>query len=153
MEAHVLENQRIHFTIKRMLKWRWTLKETYRRIHVPFGVAYGSDKNKVREAGLSAARAVKDTIIEAGREPEVWLVGFGDSSLNFELVVWVGQEMAISPSRTHAIYLWELESALRERDLEIPFPQRDLHIKSGSRSRWRKRQTKTPRHDCCQSNH
>lgn len=110
----------------------WTLKETYRRIHVPFGVAYGSDKNKVRAASLSAARAVKDTIMEAGREPEVWLVGFGDSSLNFELVVWVGQEMAIAPSRTQAIYLWELETALRESGLEIPFPQRDLHIKSGS---------------------
>jgi small-conductance mechanosensitive channel len=110
----------------------WTLKETYRRIHVPFGVAYGSDKDKVREAGLSAARAIKDTIREPGREPEVWLVGFGDSSLNFELVVWVGQEMAIAPARTQAVYLWEVESALRARGLEIPFPQRDLHIKSGS---------------------
>jgi small-conductance mechanosensitive channel len=109
----------------------WTLKETYRRIHVPFGVAYGSDKDRVREAGLQAARAVKDTIMEAGRKPEVWLVGFGDSSLNFELVVWVGQEMAIAPARTQAIYLWELETALRERGLEIPFPQRDLHIRSG----------------------
>jgi len=109
----------------------WTLKETYRRIHVPFGVAYGSDKDKVREAGLEAAGKVKDTIWEKGREPEVWLVGFGDSSLNFELVVWVGQEMAIAPARTQAIYLWELETALRERGLEIPFPQRDLHIRSG----------------------
>lgn len=110
----------------------WTLKETYRRIHVPFGVAYGSDKKKVQEAGLSAAREVKSTLTEAGREPEVWLVGFGDSSLNFELVVWVGREMAIAPSRAQAIYLWELETALRERGLEIPFPQRDLHIKSGT---------------------
>ncbi|MGA9854730.1 MAG: mechanosensitive ion channel domain-containing protein [Gammaproteobacteria bacterium] len=109
----------------------WTLKETYRRVHVPFGVAYGSDKNMVREAGLSAARAVKDTIMEPGRAPEVWLVGFGDSSLNFELVVWVGQEMAIAPARTQAIYLWELETALRKSGLEIPFPQRDLHIRSG----------------------
>ncbi len=109
----------------------WTLKETYRRIHVPFGVAYGSDKNKVREAGLSAARSIQGTITEPGREPEVWLVGFGDSSLNFELVIWVGQEMAISPQRTQAAYLWELETALRELGLEIPFPQRDLHIRSG----------------------
>ncbi|HVA56233.1 MAG TPA: mechanosensitive ion channel domain-containing protein [Gammaproteobacteria bacterium] len=110
----------------------WTLKETHRRIHIPFGVAYGSDKSKVREAGLSAARAIKGTIMEAGREPEVWLVGFGDSSLNFELVVWVGQEMVVSPQRTQATYMWALEDALNERGLVIPFPQRDLHIKSGS---------------------
>ena len=110
----------------------WTLKETYRRIHVPFGVAYGSDKDKVRAAGLDAAEAVKNTIMEPGREPEVWLVGFGDSSLNFELVVWVGHEMAISPARTQAVYLWEVETALRNRGLEIPFPQRDLHIRSGT---------------------
>ncbi|MGH8371612.1 MAG: mechanosensitive ion channel family protein [Gammaproteobacteria bacterium] len=108
----------------------WTLNEPYRRIHIPFGVAYGSDKDKVREAGLAAAGAVKGTISEAGREAEVWLTGFGDSSLNFELVLWVEQEMAIAPQRTQALYLWALEDALRERDLEIPFPQRDLHLRS-----------------------
>jgi small-conductance mechanosensitive channel len=110
----------------------WTLNEPYRRIHVPFGVAYGSNKDKVRAAGLAAADAVSGTITEAGREPEVWLVSFGDSSLNFELVVWVGLDMAISPQRTQALYLWALEDALRERDLEIPFPQRDLHLRSAN---------------------
>jgi len=112
----------------------WTLNDPYHRIHVPFGVAYGSDKDLVREAGLAAVNAVPATITEAGREPEVWLVGFGDSSLNFELVVWVALKMAVAPQRTQAIYLWALEDALRERGLEIPFPQRDLHIRSGSLS-------------------
>lgn len=108
----------------------WTLNDLYHRIHIPFGVAYGSDKTKVREAGLAAANAIEDTVQTAERQPEVWLVGFGDSSLNFELVVWVEREMAISPQRTQASYLWALEDALRERGLEIPFPQRDLHLRS-----------------------
>lgn len=110
----------------------WTLNDPHHRIHIPFGVAYGSEKTLVREAGLAAAAAVAGTISEPGREPEVWLVGFGDSSLNFELVGWVGQEMAIAPQRAQAIYLWALEDALCERGLEIPFPQRDLHIRSGT---------------------
>ncbi len=110
----------------------WTFGEEFRRIHVPFGVAYGSDKNQVREAGIAAARSVPATIIDERRQPDVWLVSFGDSSLNFELVVWVGLEAVISPGRTNARYLWAIEDELRKRGLEIPFPQRDLHLRSGT---------------------
>ncbi len=109
----------------------WTFNNTLRRIHVPFGVAYGSDKNLVREAGLAAATAVPGTVTDQEHPIEVWLVGFGESCLDFELVVWVGRDLVMSPARTLALYLWELESALTLRNLEIPFPQRDLHIRSG----------------------
>jgi len=110
----------------------WSYGQNYRRIHVPFGVAYGTDKELVKEAGMAAARAVAGTITGAGREPDVWLVGFGDSSLNFELVVWVSHELLVSPGRTQAKYLWEIETELAKRDIEIPFPQRDLHLRSGT---------------------
>jgi small-conductance mechanosensitive channel len=110
----------------------WSYGQNYRRIHVPFGVAYGSDKEKVREAGVAAARQIEGTIFGPGRDPEVWLVGFGDSSLNFELIVWVSRNLMNSPSRTQGKYLWALESELAARGLEIPFPQRDLHLRSGS---------------------
>lgn len=110
----------------------WTFADAIRRMHVPFGVAYGSDKQTVREAGIAAAAAVEGIILEgAEREPDVWLVGFGDSSLNFELVVWVGQSLIASPGRTQARLLWALETELVKRGLELPFPQRDLHIRSG----------------------
>ncbi len=69
---------------------------------MPFGVAYGSDKELVRQAGIAAARTVEGTIFDAGRIPEVWLTGFGDSSLDFELVAWVSRELLLSPSRTQA---------------------------------------------------
>lgn len=110
----------------------WSFGENNRRIHVPFGVAYGCDKSQVREAGLAAARQVEGTIDEDKRRPEVWLVGFGDSSLNFELVTWVDNRLLMAPASTSAKYLWAIEDELRKRGIEIPFPQRDLHLRSGS---------------------
>lgn len=65
------------------------------------------------------------------KAPGVWLVGFGDNGLQFQLVVWVGKKMATAPARTQARYLWALEGALRERGLVVPFPQRDIRIVSG----------------------
>jgi small-conductance mechanosensitive channel len=110
----------------------WTFDEESRRLHVPFGVAYGSDKERVREAGMAAASKIDGVLLhEAGREPDVWLVGFGDSSLNFELVVWVGKKLTCAPGRTNASLLWSLETELSARGLVLPFPQRDLHIQSG----------------------
>lgn len=110
----------------------WTLGERARRLHVPFGVAYGVNKQLVKEAGIAAALSVSGTETSDGREPDVWLVNFGDSSLDFELVVWVGSESIAVPGKTQARYLWAIEDELRQRNIEIPFPQRDLHIRSGT---------------------
>ena len=110
----------------------WSYGENARRIHVPFGVAYGTDKDKVREAGIAAARTIEGTISSGGREPDVWLVGFGDNSLNFELIVWVSLKLLVAPGRTQARYLWAIETELARRGIEIPFPQRDLHLRSGT---------------------
>jgi potassium efflux system protein len=109
----------------------WTMSDAGRRIHVPFGVAYGTDKELVRRAALEAAARVDATDISPNRPPQVWLVGFGDSSLNFELVVWVGREALLRPGNTRASYYWELETSFREHGVEIPFPQRDLHLRGG----------------------
>jgi small-conductance mechanosensitive channel len=65
------------------------------------------------------------------RQPDVWLVDFGDNALLFELLVWVSQAGVRRPARVRAEVLWELETQLRERGIEIPFPQRDLHLRSG----------------------
>jgi small-conductance mechanosensitive channel len=112
----------------------WTFETRFRRMRVPFGVAYGSDKDKVKAAALRAAQRVKGTVSEPGREPDAWLVGFGDSSLNFELVVWVGPDLITRPGRTEAAFLWAIEDELRAEGIEIPFPQRDLHVRSGTLS-------------------
>ena len=108
----------------------WTLDEAVRRIHIPFGVAYGSDKEQVREAGIAAALTVDGTVSSEQRKVDVWLVELGDSSLNFELVVWVDKKLMTSPGSTHARFLWAIETELKKRGIEIPFPQRDLHVRS-----------------------
>ncbi len=110
----------------------WTLGERILRVRIPFGVAYGSDKDVVKQAALEAAAEVPFTLTHMkGREPDVWLTEYGDSSLNFLLLVWVNRQGARRPTRTRSAYLWALETKLAEHGIEIPFPQRDLHLRSG----------------------
>ena len=71
------------------------------------------------------------TLKGPGREPQVWLVNFGDSSLDYELVVWLGADAVRRPAAVQAAYLWEIETSLGAHGIEIPFPQRDLHLRSG----------------------
>jgi len=109
----------------------WTLQEEVRRIHIPFGVAYGADKERVRAAALEAAsRVPADVVSLPERPPQVWFVRFGESSLDFELLVWLGASSIRRPKAVTAAYLWELHSALERHGIEVPFPQRDLHLKS-----------------------
>jgi small-conductance mechanosensitive channel len=110
----------------------WTLGERILRVRIPFGVAYGSDKELVKQAALEAAAEVPYTLTHVkDRQPDVWLVEFGDNSLNFLLLVWVNRQGARRPTRTRSAYLWALETRLNESGIEIPFPQRDLHLRSG----------------------
>lgn len=109
----------------------WTRNHASRRVHVPFGVAYGSDKDKVREAALEAARSVPFTDEnDSDRRTQVWLTGFGDSALEFELVVWPTLEAVKRPGSMYAAYRWALDDALARHGLEIPFPQRDIRVRS-----------------------
>jgi small-conductance mechanosensitive channel len=117
------------FTDNRVTNWSYG--EQTRRLHVPFGVAYTARKDEVRAAGIEAARQVEGTELGEGRTPDVWLVGFGDNSLNFELVVWVSEKLLTAPARATALYLWAIHEALAKRNIEIPYPQRDLHLRSG----------------------
>ena len=109
----------------------WTMSDAFRRIHIPFGVAYRSDKEVVKKAVLEAAERVPHTVkgVARYRDPAVWLVGFGDNALNFELIVWVSAPASKSVTRTTADYLWEIHTSLLQYDIEIPFPQRDLYLK------------------------
>ncbi len=114
----------------------WTLRDARRRMRVEFGVAYGTDKELVKKAALEAADAVDWTFSGIpGREPQVWLTGFGDSSLDFELVVWLTEEAVKKPSRVKADYYWELHTALYKYEIEIPFPQRDINFRNAGNFR------------------
>lgn len=109
----------------------WTRGRATRRVHVPFSVAYGSDKETVRTAAIEAASALAFTLPDTEqRRTQVWLVDFGDSSLDFELVVWPRLEAVKRPGSMMAAYRWAIDDALRKYNVEIPFPQRDLRIRS-----------------------
>ncbi len=109
----------------------WTFDDAYRRMHIPFGVAYGTPKELVKEAGIAAARQVPGVVENNLREIAVWLIAYGDSSVNYELVVWADRALTTRPAASHARLMWALDDELARRKIEIPFPQRDLHIRSG----------------------
>lgn len=110
----------------------WTLDDSYRRMHIPFGVAYGTPKELVQEAGVAAALKVPGVVHNKDMETAVWLVAYGDSSVNYELVVWANRDLTTRPGSTHAKLMWALDDELAARRIEIPFPQRDLHMRSGT---------------------
>ena len=109
----------------------WTMAENIRRFRIPFSVAYGTDKELVKKAALEAAAEVEHTLEGKARETSVLMTGFGDSSLDFALVVWVKSESVKRPALLMSDYLWKLDDAFRTYKIEVPFPQRDLHVRSG----------------------
>ena len=109
----------------------WTLRGETRRIHVPFQVALGADKETVREAVIEAARDVPFTLPDTDlHRTQVWLVGYGDSSLRFELIVWPTLEAVKRPKAMNAAYTWAIDDALRKAGVEIPYPQRDIRLRT-----------------------
>jgi len=104
----------------------WSHGDPRVRIHVPVGVAYGSDLELVTRTLLEVAAATEGVLREPA--PMVWFKEFGESSLNFELLVWTDEPERHLQLRSRLNYA--IEAAFRERGIQIPFPQRDLHIRS-----------------------
>lgn len=96
------------------------------RYSIPVGVAYATDPKAVEEALLEAAAGSENVLREP--PPRVWFRGFGESSLNFELLCWTSKLLhsagAFRSELNHLVY-----ESLRGRGIEIPFPQRDVHIR------------------------
>lgn len=104
----------------------WSHNDSRVRVRVPVGVAYGSDVELVKRTLLEVAAGIEGVLKHPASR--VWFSGFGDSSLDFELRVWT--EEPIRYQRLHSRLNFAIEAAFRERDIQIPFPQRDLHVKS-----------------------
>ena len=95
------------------------------RIRIQIGVAYGSEVPKVRTALLAAVNSVGN--VEADPAPRVRFRTFGDSSLNFELLCWVAEPVLrgrVSDALNEAVY-----NEFNSQQIEIPFPQRDVHLR------------------------
>ncbi len=104
----------------------WSFQESKVRIHASVGVSYGADVELVAETLLEVGRAHPEVLSDP--EPQMQFLGFGDSSLNFDLLVWIAD-----PTRQYFVVSdlnFAIVRAFRERDITIPFPQRDLHVRS-----------------------
>lgn len=105
----------------------WTLKDSVTRIVVKIGVAYGSDIDKVKDVLMQVVEDLDEVLEQPA--PQVFFLEHGDSSLNFEIRVFVIRPEDRLPL-THAINT-QVNKALAAHNISIPFPQRDLHIVSG----------------------
>jgi small-conductance mechanosensitive channel len=110
----------------------WTLENDYRRIHIPFSVAYGTDNELVEKIVLEELKHSGINYVEQAPKYRtlIWMTGMGASSVDYELVVWVRGDSTTRPAGTKSDFLKFLYVILRKHHIEIPFPQMDLHIKN-----------------------
>jgi len=103
----------------------WTLSDNRKRIEIKVGTSYNSDPHLVLklllEAALSNERVLRDP------EPRPLFIGFGDNSLNFRLLFWVHFEEGLATQSDVALKIFDI---LKKNNIEIPFPQLDLHVKN-----------------------
>lgn len=102
----------------------WSVDDPKVRVAVSVGVAYGSDTELVTKLFLKVAE--DHTKILSDPEPSVLFMEFGDSSLNFELRVWIPDPMERRQIISDLNYA--IDKAFRENNINIPFPQRDVHL-------------------------
>lgn len=107
----------------------WSHGDPKVRIRLPFGVAYGTDLDKLQRVILAMALAHPKVLKDP--KPALLFTSFGDNALNFELAVWTIEAIA-SPLGFQSDLNFGMEKIFRENQIEIPFPQRDLHVRSGS---------------------
>lgn len=114
------------FITENVVNWKYNDGKV--RFRIPVGVAYGTDVRLVEKVLLEVAAADKDVLEKP--PPVVRLMKFGDSALEFELRVWSETQVHRKGVLASAINL-AICDKFSEHDIKIPFPQRDLHIRSG----------------------
>ena len=105
----------------------WTANDPTVRIGLPVGVGYGSDPELVRKLLLTAADQHPHILKQPA--PDVIFTDYGDNSINFMLRIWTS-EQSHTPAILKSDLYFALFRAFGENGIELPFPQRDLHIRS-----------------------
>jgi len=114
------------FVTEIVINWSHIEKRT--RFHIDVGVAYGSDVEKVTRVLLQCAEDIKS--ISKSPVPFVRFSDFGNSSLDFQLYFWTTETFQVEYIKSEIRY--NIDAAFRANGVHIPFPQRDVHIKSKS---------------------
>jgi small-conductance mechanosensitive channel len=105
----------------------WSFSNRMVRLRMPIGISYDSDVNTAIEIAIEAALAVDRVLAEPA--PACHMVGFGDSAINMELRIWINDPRNGLTNVKGAVFLgvWK---KFGEHGIGLPFPQRDLHIKT-----------------------
>ena len=107
----------------------WMLNDSIGRIKLMVGVAYGSDSDKVENVLSDITKQHPDLITDDPQYPcQILFWEFGESSLNFEIRAFLKDIATINRVRSELNF--QIDAAFRQHNIEIPFPQRDLHIRS-----------------------
>jgi small-conductance mechanosensitive channel len=109
----------------------WSHSDRKVRVHIPVGVSYACDLAKAQALMLDAARAIPRVLADPA--PGIWLRGFGDSSVDHDIMVWINDpEEGVGNIRSAILNrVWVL---FKENGIEIPFPQRDVWIKNADQA-------------------
>lgn len=122
---HLIPNEDL--ITQRVVNWSFT--DDLVRLKIPIGVSYNEDPHQCIRLAIEAAESVDRILKDPG--PVCLMKGFGDSSVDLELRIWIS-DPAKGVSNVRSLVLLKVWDAFKENDIEIPFPQRDLHIRSGS---------------------
>jgi len=108
---------------QQVINWSYSSKKI--RIRVPLGISYQSDPHEVIELVIREIKGIDRIMVEP--EPKCLLKGFGESSVDLELRFWINDPQNGVANVTSEVLL-KIWDALKENDIEIPFPQRDVHL-------------------------
>jgi small-conductance mechanosensitive channel len=105
----------------------YSLSSPLIRIEVPVGVSYNADPRQVEQIMLEVAE--KEPLVSNNEEPQVRFVEYGESSINFELLVWIDVR-AVPRRKVRSALYFAIFDEFKKSGIEIPFPQRDIHVRS-----------------------
>ena len=126
-KEHLIPNENL--MTQEVENWSFTDKNV--RVRIPVGVSYASDMAQVQDLMLQAAKESPRVLDDP--KSNVWMVEYGDSSVNFEILVWINDpEGGVGNVKSDVLNrLWWL---FKEHGVQIPFPQRDLNVKHWPRA-------------------
>ncbi len=106
----------------------YSLSSPMIRIELSVGVSYDANPRDVERIMVDVAK--KDPLVAGYQAPEARFVGYGDNSINFELLFWIDVRTTARRRVRSSLY-FAIFDALKAEGIEIPFPQRDIHIRTG----------------------
>jgi small-conductance mechanosensitive channel len=126
-KEHLIPNENL--MTQEVENWSYSSRDV--RVHIPVGVSYDCDLPLAQKLMIQAASESKRVM--TNRPPTVWLTAFGESSVDHEILVWISDpELGVGTVRSDILNrVWAL---FKENGIEIPFPQRDIHVRNWPKS-------------------